>query len=73
MCYQIRFRKIAFTIHRQIRYLSGIGGKSVREFVRRALSRVLTNELMSIFSMKGKKGKRRLQALQLYACLVGTC
>ena len=56
--------------HSQVRYIAGIGGKNLGDFVRRALGRLLSNGVMSNFSVKGKRGKKNLQALRIYSILL---
>lgn len=41
----------------QLQYLCSIGGNSVGDEVRRIMRRLMTNELMSQYSLKGKAAK----------------
>ena len=49
----------------QIHYLTSMGGTEVSDSVRRILEKVGTNALWSLYSFKGKKGKKSFEDLAL--------
>ena len=48
-----------------------VGGLHFKDFARRAMERVMTNGLMSRFSLVGRKGKAPFKNLMLHKILLG--
>lgn len=51
--------------------LTRIGGNTNAENARRILNKLMTNEVMALFSLKGKKGKRAFEPLNLCTAVRG--
>ncbi|XP_038062873.1 uncharacterized protein LOC119733358 [Patiria miniata] len=56
-----------------IRHFTSMGGYNLGESVRRMLRRLGTNMLWSLYSYKGRKGKRALSDLQISRVLIKAC
>ncbi|KAL1251755.1 hypothetical protein QQF64_019551 [Cirrhinus molitorella] len=53
-----------------VKYLSTIGGANYGETVRRIMRKITSSDVWSHFSLKGRKGKRRLEELSVYRVLI---
>ncbi|XP_073779029.1 uncharacterized protein [Danio rerio] len=52
------------------KYLSALGGPNYGETVRRMMRKITSSDVWSHFSLKGRKGKRRLEDLSVYRVLL---
>ncbi|XP_048008781.1 uncharacterized protein LOC125243274 [Megalobrama amblycephala] len=56
-----------------VQYLSLLGGKTPGDSVRRMMRKLGTNALWANYSLKGRKGKRNFQDLDLYTSIIQAC
>lgn len=54
----------------QVHYLSLLGSKTPGDAVRRVLRTIATNNVWAQYSMKGRKGKKRFEDLEICSVII---